>query len=69
MTLHIGWDAVSAICAVLGVMTTLLVFSIRSIVREELGKLREAFVSKEVFDEHTKDSGRRLDRLERRHAS
>lgn len=42
------WNQVTALCAVIGVMGTAFLFVTRSIVREELKKLNDTFVSREA---------------------
>ena len=69
MQVHITWEAVSAICAVLTGLAAALAFVIRAIVRSEMDRLDGRFVFAQVFEAHADELDRRLKLLENRHAA
>ena len=73
MNVHISWEAVTAIVAVMVALAAGLAWAIRAIVRAELAQLDEKldhrYVLTGVFEAHTEALEGRMKRLERRHAA
>jgi hypothetical protein len=69
MTIHVSWEAVSAICGALTMLAAALAWFIRAIVRQEMGKLSELYVGAPVFEAYVEATRDHLELLERRHAA
>jgi hypothetical protein len=69
MNIHIAWEGISALCAVLTVLAALLTHYVRSVVREEIASLREDFIGAPVFEAYAEATRDRLELLERRYGA
>jgi hypothetical protein len=65
ITVNVAWPAVSALCALIGLICGAAAFVIRAIVRDEVRKINGTYVRAQVFEVFREELDARLDTFRR----